>query len=277
MPFLNNNDSRIHFRECGQGKKAILFLHGTGGNCNYFAKQLSFFGLTRRAIAMDLRGHGLSESKSRKYSIQSFSEDVLRFIDELHLTDVTLVGHSLGGLVAIDLASRVPSQIESAILLDTPLFVPDQISQEIDKITADLRTEKYIDCLRNFATQFFFTPKSDFSLRDQILADLLEFPQDRFLCIWDAMAAFNAVAALKGCRIPMFYIHGNTPTDLNRLQTLDSSLAVSKIPNSGHYLHLESPLRLSMIIAHFLAQLDLSHYATKAGLDNLNAMRATTV
>jgi pimeloyl-ACP methyl ester carboxylesterase len=278
MPFLNHKGSQFYFEECGRGEKTILFLHGTAGKCNYFAKQLTYFGLTHRAIAMDLRGHGLSDSTHCMYSIQSFSEDILSLLDHLQLNDVTLVGHSLGGLIAIDLASRVSNRIESAILLDTPLLIPDQISKEIEEISANLRTEQYSDCLRDFASQFFFTSESDLALRNRVLSDLLGFPQERFLGIWDAMPTFDAAEALKACRIPMLYVHGNTPTDLNRLQALVPSLVVSQIPNSGHYLYLESPLRLNMLIAHFLAQVDnLSTYATKVGLDNLSAMRATTV
>lgn len=75
-------------------KPTLLFIHGAGGNHKFWEYQLTFFN---NAIAVDLPGHDLGVGKS---SIDAYVEEVKRFCDENKLSNIVMIGHSMGGGIA---------------------------------------------------------------------------------------------------------------------------------------------------------------------------------
>ena len=86
----------------------ILFIHGPGADHRLFADQLRFFAPSQTPIALDLLGHGQSKGEALE-DVPDWASFLEEFIDTLGLAPVVLVGHSLGGAIAIDYASRHPT------------------------------------------------------------------------------------------------------------------------------------------------------------------------
>jgi pimeloyl-ACP methyl ester carboxylesterase len=88
----------LHVDDGGHGGTPVVFLHAFAGNTEQWTAQLAHLRHARRAVAIDLRGHGLSAAPvNRDYAIPALASDIAAVADQLHLEDVVLVGHGLGG------------------------------------------------------------------------------------------------------------------------------------------------------------------------------------
>jgi len=107
----------INFVEVGKGPP-MLFLHGLGGSWKDWAANLPFFHASYRTIAIDFPGFGDSDKPERDYSIDWLTAIVDKFLQEWKLDQTVVVGHSMGALVAINLAAQVDSRVKNLVLVD---------------------------------------------------------------------------------------------------------------------------------------------------------------
>jgi len=108
----------LAFREAGgSGGVPVVLLHAQGstaGTWDAFVARVD-----RRVLALDLRGHGES-SWAKKYSLELMCEDVLGFLDAKGIAQADLVGHSMGGRVAVLVAQRQPGRVRRLVVEDAP-------------------------------------------------------------------------------------------------------------------------------------------------------------
>jgi pimeloyl-ACP methyl ester carboxylesterase len=108
-----------------QGRLALpplVMLHGWAASHKFWKYCLSAFSPRRRVIAPDLVGFGLSEKPDRDYSIAGYTAWLGAFLDALKLSRVTLVGHSMGGTIALNYAIEHPERIDK-LVVSNPLVV----------------------------------------------------------------------------------------------------------------------------------------------------------
>jgi 3-oxoadipate enol-lactonase len=104
------------------GGDAILFLHGVGGGAGVFAPQLAHFGARRRAIAWDMPGYGGSAALP-EMNFPALAAALARLLDRLGIARAHLVGHSMGGMVALEMMAAHQARCRSLILVATsPVF-----------------------------------------------------------------------------------------------------------------------------------------------------------
>jgi len=106
----------------------LVFLHGVGGNWTVWKKELEFFQKRGYGtLAIDLRGHGLSDAPLdfQRYKLDNFSHDVRRILDKEKIKCFVLVGHSLGGGVALNYCINYPQHLPSSmIMIETACLYP---------------------------------------------------------------------------------------------------------------------------------------------------------
>ena len=112
---------QLHFLQRGEGEP-LLLLHGNGEDSSYFESQLEFFSRDHRVMALDTRGHGRSPRGTAPFSIETFAEDLLDFLDQQGLEKVHLLGFSDGGNIALTFALRHQERLLSLILNGADLF-----------------------------------------------------------------------------------------------------------------------------------------------------------
>src|SRR5918997_3109621 len=100
------------------GDPPVLFLHGLGGNWTAWLENLPAAAREHRVVAVDLPGFGKSRPASDGISIPGYARTIERFCDEVGLQRFVVVGSSLGGWVAAELALRVPSRVHALVLVD---------------------------------------------------------------------------------------------------------------------------------------------------------------
>ena len=108
----------------------VVLVHGNGGSADNWATVMDGLAPDHRVYAMDLRGHG-SSTWPGEYSLKLFAEDVRRFPEALGLSDVVLVGHSLGGMAAMLAAQEAPSWLARLVLEDAPMPRPGWMRREM--------------------------------------------------------------------------------------------------------------------------------------------------
>jgi len=126
---------QLHTQILGQGQPLVL-LHGLFGSADNWGSIAKHFSQHNQVISVDLRNHGRSpHSDTQTYP--SMAEDLLAVLDTLGLSQVHLLGHSLGGKVAMQFATQYPDRVNKLIVVDMAMRAyPDRYTQLMDHMLA---------------------------------------------------------------------------------------------------------------------------------------------
>lgn len=119
MPFAPVNGIKLRYETWGVGEVPVVFIHGLGSCAEDWFMQFPAFGPRFRCIAVDLRGHGLSDKPHGEYSVSLFASDVSALLTAIGAAPAHIVGLSLGGMVAQQLGIAHPHVVRSLALLNT--------------------------------------------------------------------------------------------------------------------------------------------------------------
>jgi len=120
MPFVSIDDRQFFYEDKGPREATpLVFLHGLGGDHRAFAVTLTRLGESFRALGLDARDSGQSDRASDAYSIAAMADDVAGWMEAIGLESAIVVGQSLGGLVAQELALRHPERLRGLALVSS--------------------------------------------------------------------------------------------------------------------------------------------------------------
>jgi pimeloyl-ACP methyl ester carboxylesterase len=124
------------WHEQGAGQQTCLLIHGLGDGSYSWDPFLALVSGSSRMISVDLRGHGLSSWRAAgDYGLDHYVDDVLALLRHLNVGPVTLIGHSLGGAVALRVAARSEAKAASLVIVDTH---PEPDQALVDLIRAEV-------------------------------------------------------------------------------------------------------------------------------------------
>ncbi|MBA3659529.1 MAG: alpha/beta hydrolase, partial [Gemmatimonadales bacterium] len=122
----NGNVTEVVHRGPQRGP-ALVFLHYFGGSSREWAGVMDQLDGEHRCIAPDLRGFGQSGAPETGYTVRDYADDVAALVERFELTRFHLVGHSMGGKVALAFAARRPPGLEGVVLLAPSPPTPEPI------------------------------------------------------------------------------------------------------------------------------------------------------
>jgi pimeloyl-ACP methyl ester carboxylesterase len=164
----------------------LVFLHGWGASHKYWLHTFSGFAPRWRCVAPDLPGFGLSAKPDRDYSLEALARWVGGFLDRLGFPRVTLVGHSMGGTIAMHYALANPARVQKLVLVNPLVRGSDGLSSRCRMLmTPGLRNAlfalRHVRGLRRWISQDFTSasPLQD-ALVDDILAPTFRSMVDTF-------------------------------------------------------------------------------------------------
>jgi pimeloyl-ACP methyl ester carboxylesterase len=99
---LHVNDVDLNVVDIGDGAPALVFLHDWGGSSRTWAPVIERLANANRCVAIDFRGWGQSSKESKNYKLQTLADDVMGVIQKLGLKEFFILGHSMGGKVALE-------------------------------------------------------------------------------------------------------------------------------------------------------------------------------
>ena len=120
--FIQIDSQNIRYLDAGSGTP-LVFIHGFGSSIFSWRKNLGPISKHHRVCAPDLPGFGYSDKPlDADYTVDGYADFVIQFMDSLHIKKAVLVGHSLGGGIALLTSLKYPSRVQSLILLDTEAY-----------------------------------------------------------------------------------------------------------------------------------------------------------
>jgi pimeloyl-ACP methyl ester carboxylesterase len=141
-----------------RGKPVLLLVHGGTASRRAWDLVTPMLRTSCRIVAVDLRGHGQSPAPDHGYSALQLSADINRLVDELDLGQVTVVGHSLGGMAAIFLAAHRPDVVNKLVLLNVPVR-PNSI-EALARLEARLRGPGFFPVTQTFVDEWSSLPQA---------------------------------------------------------------------------------------------------------------------
>ncbi|MBC8138934.1 MAG: alpha/beta hydrolase [Fibrella sp.] len=251
--FIYSDGARIAYRETGQGAETVILLHGWADRHERMLPLAMRLDRRYRVIAMDLRGHGLSDRTQRGYSIPDLAEDVTELCGQLGVRKPLIVGHSLGGAIALEVAACRPRLPRAVVALEGVILIPEPVRAATKPLGQALCGPFWKDAMRGFVRSSFL-PTDDKSLLEAAMRELHFIPQHVHINIFNAMMGWDAGQAVRNCRVPTLYIDaGSGLSDLKKFQALCPQLIVGRTVGMGHNQMLATPEQVSAMIDRFTA------------------------
>jgi pimeloyl-ACP methyl ester carboxylesterase len=253
---------RLRYVEQGAaGAHPIIMLHGYADSWYSFSGVLPLLYDTYHVYALDQRGHGDSDRPERGYHMSDLAADVLAFMDAMGLPSATVVGHSMGSLVAQQLAIAAPDRVARLVLIGAAANarVPSllELQQAVDALDDPIPPEFAYE----FQASTTYQALSDAFL-DRVVVESLKLPARVWRAALAGLLAADYTAQLSRIRVPALMLWGEQDTVFSRAEqdTLAAGLAdvVLKVyPATGHALHWERPEQFVCDLEDFIAQSEL--------------------
>ena len=254
MPFATHERMRLFFEEAGSGDPPMLFVPGIG-NHTHFAAQVDYFSRAHRVVAPDLPGFGQSDKPERDYSIKAFANDIAWLCDELDLHGAVIVGHSMAGAVALELAAARPELPSALVLLDPIPIVPlPALHAQRAQLAEALTGPAYQEAFRGFAEERMFRPTDDPELRARIVNEMCATPQHVLAPTFASLSQWSGEQIAHQVSIPVLLITAGDglPADTTRTRELLPQLELGRTVSVGHFAHAIAPDQINAMIARFL-------------------------
>src|SRR5215475_10091464 len=134
---------KLYFDKAGLGNPTFIFIHGGGADTSHLAPQFYFFACRSTAINLDLRGYGKSDKPTKYGTIAQYADDVAYLCRQLEITSPIIVGHSMGGMVAVELAAKHPMLPAAIVLISSGVLFPKAALEYEETVLRSFRSVSY--------------------------------------------------------------------------------------------------------------------------------------
>ncbi len=252
MRFLKKENVALAYEDTNTNLPPMLLVHGCGMDHSSMSRQAEFFGKSHRIVSVDLRGHGQSDAPHQEYTMTTFADDLAWMCNTLALVKPVVVGHSMGGNIALELAARYPRLPSLLVMIDSVVVPPRDLLDTLPSKFAQVASERnYLDVYRQILSTLCLptdrqasTLIGSLQVQQHVLASVLP----------NHTTKYDASSAAAACSLPIAYIFSIMPfLDLPRFQSLTPHLVLASTLGSGHFSPVEVPDQINAMITRFIA------------------------
>ncbi|MGH2443439.1 MAG: alpha/beta fold hydrolase, partial [Chloroflexota bacterium] len=253
--FSESTPAPIHYAELPGNGPPMMLLHGIGMDWRVWQAISRRLHPYFHLYMPDLRGHGQSAKPAHGYTLADYAADIEDLIDQLNLTDVSLVGSSLGGMVAV--VVEAPSDIVSSrVLVDPPLTAGPILDAEMFSQILRLKHQpaeglaEYLADSNPGAGRFLLSTMSEMwrQVADGVITEMLEAPQ-RYYDVDDALTAIDSPTLLLQADPEMGAVLSDT--EAQRALKLLPRGRLIQVRGAGHAIHAFKPAEFVAIVTEF--------------------------
>lgn len=252
----------VHYQSYGSGPEAVVFIHGWTCDLTFWRGQAAVYE-NRRSLLIDLPGHGQSSKPEADYTMDRLARGVDAAMRDAGVERAVLVGHSMGGPVALAFLRLFPGKTKAIVFVDAflpslpPVTDQDRAKQKQNNEQSTARVEA-----ANYKTfvgtviDGMFSAKTPPEMRVEIKTRMLAAKHQVLVSAWQGMQTIPGPAAGESYKIPALAIMTAGPTraayKARLLTTFPNLRGFETWDGSGHFLMMESPERFNKSLAAFL-------------------------
>ena len=231
----------IHYEDQGKGEVALVFVHGWSCDRSYWNAQRDHFAANYLVVTVDLAGHGESGDNRDQFTMHAFGADVAAVITALDLSNVVLVGHSMGGPVVLAAGNRLKGRVAAVVGVDTLRDIsqrrtPAEIDERVARLDAD-----FVGDTRRVVSDMFVA-QSDPTLKDWVVDDMASAPPRVAKSAMRGMSAYDARAGIAGLGVPLALINSDyRPNNPAPVAAAAQSFTYIEMSDVGHFVMMEDP------------------------------------
>jgi pimeloyl-ACP methyl ester carboxylesterase len=238
----------VQYRVYGDGDPALVFIHGWSCDSNYWREQLPQFKQKYTLVTVDLAGHGGTDGNRSDWTMARFGQDVATALAAVPSRQIILVGHSMGGNVAIEAARLLKGRVIGIIGVDTfkSIGAPLPTKAQVDAILKPFETD-FIGTTRSIVSEHFFAANADPQLKQKIAYDMSLSPPRVGVPSMRAIMEYDFVEPLRDIDVPIVAINSDLGEPVNevRIRKVLPRFRQVTLAGDGHFLMMEDPLRFN--------------------------------
>jgi 3-oxoadipate enol-lactonase len=257
MSKLSIQNINIHYESVGQGDP-LLLLHGLGSSTRDWEKQIAFFSKNYQVITVDIRGHGQSDKPPGPYSIALFAADIAELINILDIKPVHVVGISMGGMIAYQLAATHHQLVKSMTIVNaTPEFVVRTFKERFNVFQRQLivRLLGMRKIGKVLSKRLFIKPEQE-ELRTIFIERWAENDSKTYLKAMKAIVGWSVVDKLKNIDCPTLILAADedytSVEEKKKFASIMNQAEISIIKDSRHATPIEHPKLFNQTVIDFL-------------------------
>lgn len=259
MPYCVVDDTRLYWNERGTGEP-LLLLHGLGSSSRDWAAQVNHFADHYRVLRIDLRGHGRSERGPGSYSIPQFARDVAVFLRRREATPAHVVGLSMGGMIALELAANTSELVRRLVVVNSVADMRLHSWHDVwfyisRRLTVQLLGMRRVGQL--LAGKLFVKPSQE-DLRRKFVRRWAQNDKQAYLWSVDAIMRWSVTDRLDRIDVPTLLISSDedyTPVSAKeRVAARMPNAELAVVDDARHALPVEHPEEFNEIVDSFLAR-----------------------
>ena len=241
----------------GAGDTTLVFIHGWSSERSAWREQANYFAARHRVVTLDLAGHGQSTAGKRKaWTLASLADDVVAVVARLKSPHVTLIGHSMGGPVALLAAPRLP-MVKAVILVDSLHNADTKISREEAERFAGQFRKDFRGTMTAMVQSMF--PKAS-PLAEEVIAKAVAGDAAIMTALLADYPNLDLPGMLRAVKVPVRAINAapRSPADPATNLAVNRKYAdydATVLAGPGHFLMLERPGEFNAILREWLSVL----------------------
>ncbi len=249
---------RIHYADAGDpAAEPIIMLHGYSDSWYSFSPIMPLLESRYRLLAIDQRGHGASDQPASGYGLRDMAEDVVAFMDELKIERATIIGHSMGSLVAQQLGVIAPGRVERLVLIGSGTTLRQMNDQGAFAEAVNALTDPVsLEFIRGFQESTIHHPVPKAFL-DSVVGESTKLSARVWKALLAGMLGTPPADGLARHGIPTLLVWGNDDSVFSKEQR--DALA-ARLPDAerldyedtGHATHWERPEQFAEDLDDFI-------------------------